>query len=86
MTGEILCTEDVHPRHTRFGFITDWLSLNFGIKDKGSIRKLSEVKASVNLNQSLFKFSEGQILMSAENHDKAKQFLCRQLLSFYSIY
>ena len=42
---------------------------NFGIKDKGSIMKPSEVKASVNLNQYLFKLGEGQILMSAENHD-----------------
>ena len=46
------------------------INLNFSIKDKGSVRKPSEVKASMDLNKSLFKLGEGrQILMSAENRD-----------------
>ena len=58
------CTSETHKIWVHHRLIS-----NFDIKDKGSIRKPSEVKASVNLNQSLFKLGEGQILMSAENHD-----------------
>ena len=54
MTKKVHRKQDVHQRYTKFGYITDWLRSNFGLKDKRSfiVMKPFEVKVSVNLGHS----------------------------------